>query len=130
MMNITLINDLPFISVILMHRQHRLELDNILLDTGSGGTVFPTDIVSTINILPEPGDEIHRIRGVGGVEYVFEKQIDLLQAGELKVENFIIEIGQVNYGFNIQGILGIDFLIKTGAIINLGKLELNGKLST
>ncbi len=36
----------------------------------------------------------------------------------------MIEIGQIDYGFNIQGILGIDFLIETNAIIDLGKRQL------
>jgi hypothetical protein len=123
-MNIKLINGLPFVSLILRHNQSQLKLDNILLDTGSGGTVFSIDIVSAIDILPSPSDEIHRIRGVGGVEYVFEKIIDSIELGDLKVENFVIEIGQIDYGFNIQGILGIDFLIETNAVIDLGKREL------
>ena len=86
-MNIKLINGLPFVSLILRHNQSQLKLDNILLDTGSGATLFPIDIVSAIDILPSPSDEIHSIRGVGGVEYVFEKRIDSIELGDLKVEN-------------------------------------------
>jgi len=127
-MNITLIQGLPFISATLHYRSRHLRIDNVLLDTGSGGTIFPIDIVSSIDILPEYSDEIHRIRGVGGVEYVFEKRVDLLEVGNLKIENFAIEIGQINYGFNIQGILGINFLTKTNAVIDLGELKISSRL--
>jgi predicted aspartyl protease len=129
-MNITLIEGLPFVSATLQYRNQSLKIDNILLDTGSGGTIFSIDIVSSINILPEHDDEIHRISGVGGIEYVFEKKVDFLKVGDLKIENFVIEIGQVNYGFNIQGILGINFLAKTNAIIDLGEFMLSSKLFT
>ena len=123
-MNINFINGLPFISVTLRHDGHQLVLDNILLDTGSAGTIFSIDKLSDMNITPNKDDQIHRIRGVGGVEYVFEKKIDLIKVGNLKVENFSIEIGQVDYGFNIQGILGVNFLKETRAIINFDMLEL------
>jgi hypothetical protein len=117
-------NGLPFISVVLTHHHSQIKLDNILLDTGSAGTIFSIDNLSTINILPNENDKIHRIRGVGGVEYVFEKIIDIIEVGDLKLENFPIEIGQVNYGFNIQGILGVNFLKETNATINFEKLKL------
>ncbi|EDN71183.1 conserved hypothetical protein [Beggiatoa sp. PS] len=76
-------------------------------------------------MLPEPNDRIREICGIGGREYVFSKTIDPLVSGELVIENFKIEIGDMNYGIDMDGILGIDFLLQSQAIINLEKLELN-----
>ncbi len=124
-MKIEIQNGLPFVSVVLIYRNKNLHLDNVLLDTGSSGTIFPIDRVESIGLQPEPKDEIHRIRGVGGSEYVYQKQIDKLSIGNLNVRNFVIEIGPVDYGFNIQGIIGTDFLIKSKALLDFFHYELS-----
>jgi hypothetical protein len=41
------------------------------------------------------------------------------------VTDFEIEVGGMSYGFEIDGILGMDFLTKAGAIINLRDLHLD-----
>ena len=78
----------------------------------------------TIGLTYEPDDKVHRIRGVGGTEFVFAKRVDRLGVGELQVNDFQIEIGAMDYGFDIDGIIGMDFLIQVGAIIDLAKLEM------
>lgn len=72
----------------------------------------------------EPDDRVHRIRGVGGTEFVFTKRVDCLAVSELQVNDFQIEVGAMNYGFERDGIIGIDFLIQVGAIIDMAKLEM------
>jgi len=39
--------------------------------------------------------------------------------GERRLETFLIEIGGMEYGFAINGILGMDFLIQAGVVLNL-----------
>ena len=51
-------------------------------------------------------------------------RIDQLASGELVVTNFEVEIGAMNYGIELDGICGLDFLLQCRAIIDLGKLEL------
>jgi hypothetical protein len=55
---------------------------------------------------------------------VFARQVDRLQVGQRDVAQFEIEVGGMDYGFEINGILGMDFLVRTGAIINLRVLRL------
>jgi len=65
---------------------------------------------------------LNRIRGVGGTEFVFSKTVDRVALGEdLWLENFKIEVGAMDYGFNfeLEGIVGMDFLEKVGASIDL-----------
>lgn len=38
--------------------------------------------------------------------------------------DFQVEIGWMDYGFSLQGIVGLDFLLKTRAVIDLADLEL------
>jgi hypothetical protein len=91
---------------------------------GSGGTIFSADALARIGILPEPEDILHTIFGVGGSEVVFTRKVDELKAGAYSLKQFEIEIGGMDYGFDIHGILGMDFLISAGARIDLEKLEI------
>ena len=50
----------------------------------------------------EPNDVIREIRGVGGTEYVYEKYIEKIQFGSKCVENFKIQIGAMDYGFEMD----------------------------
>ncbi|HBL56151.1 MAG TPA: hypothetical protein EYO46_00060 [Candidatus Lambdaproteobacteria bacterium] len=68
---------------------------------------------------------MHRITGVGGKEFVFIKNLDRVTLGELAVQNFKVEIGTMDYGFPIDGILGLDFLSEVGAIIDLKEFEIH-----
>jgi len=40
------------------------------------------------------------------------------------VTNFAIEVGAMDYGFAIDGIIGTDFLLQVGAVIDLSRLEI------
>jgi hypothetical protein len=44
--------------------------------------------------------------------------------GELQINDFEIEVGAMDYGFEIDGIVGMDFLTQVGAIIDLAKSEI------
>ena len=124
-MKVTLRYGLPYVKASLSFRRHQLTLENNLLDTGSAGTIFSADKVGAAGIRMEPEDSIHRIRGVGGAEFVFTKQLDILSIGELHVKDFEIEVGEIDYGFPMDGILGMDFLTQVGAAIDLSRLEIS-----
>jgi predicted aspartyl protease len=123
-MNIRLGDGLPYVMVSITHHGQQLSLENVLLDTGSVGTIFPTDKVLAIGLQYEADDTVRRIRGIGGAEFVFAKKVDRLSLGELQVNNFEVEVGAMDYGFEIDGILGMDFLTQVGAVIDLAKLEI------
>jgi hypothetical protein len=125
-MKIQLVDGLPYTTVTLFHHNRQITLDNVLVDTGSAGTIFPTDQVLTIGLRLERDDIVHRIRGVGGAEFVFTKPVDVMALGGLRVNNFGIEIGAMDYGFQINGIIGMDFLLQIEAIVDLDALEIYG----
>jgi hypothetical protein len=53
---------------------------------------------------------------------VFARSVDRVEIGGRGVDGFELEIGGMDYGFAMQGILGMDFLLRTGAILNLQSL--------
>ena len=123
-MQLSLIDNLPFATITVAYMGNAIDINNVLIDTGSGTTILAADIVSSIQITPSPKDTLYTIRGVGGNEVVFSRQVDCLKMNDRSISDFEIEIGGMDYGFEINGVLGMDFLIRAGAIINLRDLEI------
>lgn len=124
MINLTYEHGLLFSELKVKFKDKELILDKVLIDTGSGGTILKTDRVFEIGIEMEPTDQIETIRGVGGSEFVFIKTIEELSLGGLNLNQFKCEIGAMDYGIEMDGIIGLDFLKEVGAIIDLEKMEI------
>lgn len=112
-------HNVPFVSATIAYHGATLLVSDILVDTGSATTMFSTDIVRPIHIVPERTDTLHTIRGVGGVDVVFMRTVDYIQVGTFRMMTVQIDIGGMDYGFDINGILGTDFLTQAGAILDL-----------
>ena len=123
-MKIRLEHGLPYITVSIEFRGKQLALENALLDTGSAGSVFAADKLLGIGLQYEPNDSIHRIRGVGGTEFVFTKTVNRLVLDQLEASHFEIEVEAMGYGFDIDGIVGMDFLAQVSALVDLAHLEI------
>ena len=80
------------------------------------------DQVDKIGITIEKEDGIETISGVGGVEFVYRKEVDKIRLGKIEIRNFNIKVGVMDYGFGINGIIGVDFLKHIKAIIDLDKM--------
>ncbi|TFE19735.1 retropepsin-like aspartic protease [Cohnella luojiensis] len=124
-MNLELINGLPFISVKVTFRDQEITLNNVLIDTGSAGTIFKAELLRSIGVYPEANDYTCAIRGIGGSEVVFFKTINTIEIEEIQLNHFEIEVGEMNYGFPINGILGFDFMQQAGIIIDTKNLEIH-----
>lgn len=123
-MRLTETYGLPFVSITIVFRGRKLKLEKVLLDTGSASTLLNADIVQEIGMVPEENDNVDIIRGVGGVEYVYTKDLDSIIVGEAILNNFQVEIGNMDYGMEIDGILGFNFLKQAGAVIDTGEMQL------
>lgn len=115
-------DNLLFTSVNICFRGVEIVIDRVLIDTGSVSTILSADKVEKAALFPEPDDPLHIIRGVGGSEVVFMKQLDFLSVTGVKLPQFAVEIGAMDYGFSINGILGMDFLLQAKAILDLKRL--------
>ncbi len=123
-MNITEIYGLPFVSMTVVFRGREIKLEKVLLDTGSASTLLNADIVQEIGMVPEGNDIVDIIRGVGSVEYVYTKYLDSIIVDETILKDFQVEIGNMDYGMEIDGILGFNFLKQAGAVIDTRELQL------
>jgi len=114
-----------FTSVNVAYQGTNTDISDVLIDTGSATSILAVDAVASISIEPVLEDVFHTIRGVGGTETVFMRHLDYLQVEQHRLFNFEIEIGGMDYGFEINGILGMDFLIRAKAIINLAEMKMD-----
>lgn len=89
-----------------------------MLDTGSAGTIFNANLVSAIGVFPEGNDVVDTIRGVGGAEYVYTKYFETIYFGTISLNNFQVEIGNMDYGMEINGIIGFDFIKAANLVID------------
>jgi len=95
-----------------------------LLDPGSASTFFSTDALSAIGLTYEPDDPLHCIHGIGGSDFVFMKRVNQASIGEREVHDFAVEVGGMDYGFQLDGLVGTDLLLAVGAVIDLATLEI------
>jgi len=125
MLPITIDHHLPFVEVRLYDNGKLLVLSQVLLDSGSAGTVFDIDALINIGIEAQPNDTIREMVGVGGgIEYVIEKTIERIEVGELVIHPFRIQVGALDYRIQMRGILGFDFLQQSGALVNFKTLQI------
>ncbi len=117
-------NGLLLTDMELTFRGQSLWIKRVLVDTGSGGTIISTDLAESIGIIAEEDDMIYRISGVGGSEFVFSKTVDSIEIGQAEIRDFPLEVGAMNYGFDLDGTIGLDFLQQIKAIINIDKLTI------
>ena len=55
---------------------------------------------------------------------MFVRQVDRLIVGGRGLSPFNIEVGSMDYGFEMHGILGMDFLKPAGALLDLSAMQL------
>lgn len=118
-------NQLPFVTVELHANGQKLILDHVLLDTGSAATIFKTEDLARLGVELQPDDPIRSMIGVGGREIVIEKHIEAVALGDLVARPFVIQMGALDYGMPLDGILGLDFLKHVNAIINFRTWTIN-----
>ena len=128
MIKIKELSELPFIETTVTFRGQSLKLENVLLDTGSAGTSFNVNKLEEIGVKPEANDVTQTIQGVGGLEFVYTKNIDQISIDdEITIHNFNVELGSMDYGLEIDGIIGYDFMKEVGLIIDLQRLNISIK---
>ncbi len=123
-MKIEVREGLPYTTAKLTHHGKTITLENVVIDTGSASTLFRTDDLLQLGIVFADDDVVEQVRGVGGAETIVAKRIETIEVGGLRLANFSVDMGAMNYGFAIDGLLGFDFLQQTGAVIDLSVMEI------
>lgn len=118
------IDGLPFVSAALTVENQQLQFNNVLIDTGAASSVFCTDKLFEFGLGLQPTDIVLEMAGIGGSERVFQRTVNSIQFGEILVNNPTVQFGEMDYGFDIDGIIGVDILVAAPVLIDFLKDEI------
>lgn len=124
MASLSIFEDLLIVPITLRAKDQEIVLPRMAIDTGSASTLLKSDDLRKINIEPPDDAMLRKIRGIGGFEQVLEFPIPYIAIDNVSLTNFTIQAGAVNYGFPMDGLLGLNFLRAVHANIDLSYLRL------
>ncbi|WP_019908819.1 retropepsin-like aspartic protease [Paenibacillus sp. HW567] len=109
------------VSLVVCFRGQALQLNDIIIDTGSSHTVFSPDVLEEIGVTYENGDSVYEAYGVGGTVPFYTKVMDYIQIDTLRIEQIEVDVGVLPKSH--KGLLGLDVLRTQGFIVDMDKLE-------
>lgn len=118
------LDGLPFVNAQLIVDNTPIQFNNVLIDTGAASSVFCTDKLFESGLGLQPTDIVLEMAGIGGSERVFQRSVDAIKFGNIVVSNPSVQFGEMNYGFDIDGIIGVDVLIAAPVLIDFLKDEI------
>ena len=115
---------LPFAEIELLNGDNDITLSKVLIDTGSATTIISIETAINLGLEPQPDDELNLVRGVGGVESVYEKHVENILLDTATLKNVKVDVGAMQYGLEIDAIIGMDVLEQAKAIVNFDEMTL------
>lgn len=98
-------------------------IGNIVIDTGAAHSMLSSDAVDDMNIRYVNGDKLVTMYGIGGEEHAFEKVLDSIRLGNIDLGSYGMHFGSLDPRGRINGLLGLDLLMKTGLVLDLKNLQ-------
>ncbi|MCF8568492.1 aspartyl protease family protein [Alicyclobacillus tolerans] len=121
-MRIEYADGLLLASLTITYKDQSKTIDRMAIDTGAAHTIVVSDAVDDIGLGFDIGDPINRSFGVGGTDYAFEKTVDSLEFGGVKMTSKPLDFGQIDW--DINGLIGLDILIPGRFVIDLDNMEI------
>ncbi len=115
---------LLLVDISLTFKGKSIVIENMVVDTGAARTLISQNVVEEIGLGVDLEDRIVTYYGIGGKEHAFRKRVDKIQVGEFTVEEMELDFNDFGYD-DINGLLGLDLLMKAGYIIDLSQLQMN-----
>jgi len=100
-------------------------VENVVVDTGAAETIISPDVVNDLGIYAELNDKVNSFYGVGGsLHNFFSKNVDILGMDTFELKDVKLDFGIIDPRGEINGLIGLDLLIKAGAIIDLKNMNI------
>ena len=116
---------LLFTSLHLSFRGNSKVIESIVIDTGAAESIISPDVVEDIGIFAEQEDSINSFYAAGGsLHNYFTKKVQEVTLGRVGLNDVPMDFGVIDPKGNINGLLGLDLLMKIGAIIDLKSLTI------
>lgn len=100
-------------------------IENVVIDTGAAETIISPDAVNDLGIYAELNDKVNSFYGVGGsLHNFFSKNVDILGMDTFELKDVKLDFGIIDPRGEINGLIGLDLLIKAGASIDLKSMNI------
>lgn len=121
-------NGLLYTSIKLINEGKYVTIDDVIVDTGAFHTIIPTDILDELGAKFSNEDKLIEAFGYGGASsYAVRKKINSISCGDIGIENFKIDFGEIDPNERVNGLLGLDFLREAKIILDLDELVVYSK---
>lgn len=111
---------LLYTSIELKFQEKSIIIEDVIIDTGASHTIIATEYLEEMDIPFLDDDELVKATGYGGmVCYSVRKRLDEVRCGNLVINNIKLDFGVIDPEDRINGLIGLDFLIGVGSIIDL-----------
>ena len=112
---------LIFIPITLGYNSKSYQVTDCILDTGSAGTVIDIDL---IGFNPKIPGILKRLHGIGGHQDVVAQQVDFIKIENCRLENILVEFGDLKNSYGINGILGTHLLRFMNLYLNFNQQKI------
>ncbi|MDM8561138.1 hypothetical protein [Candidatus Parabeggiatoa sp. HSG14] len=112
---------LIFIPITLGYNSKIYQVTDCILDTGSAGTVIDVDL---IEFNPKIPGILKRLYGIGGHQDVVAQQVGFIKIENCRLENILVEFGDIKNSYGIKGILGTNLLRFMNFYLNFNQREI------
>lgn len=122
-MKLTYRDGLLFTSIKLRYQGKTAVIDNVVVDTGASSCIIEPLAIESLGIVFTKEDEIETFFGVNGMYNYVKRTANSIIVDDMSLDNFNFYIGSVEN--NINGLIGLDFLVNMNAIIDLKQMEIH-----
>lgn len=120
MINLKLKHSLLFCELDITINNKEIHLNSVLIDTGSATTLINSDYISL-----DGSEKFINIYGVGGYEAVVNKHFDTISLNNIPLNNTVLSVGELDYGIDIDMLIGLDLLKLLNADISISNMTLH-----
>lgn len=109
---------LLYTSIEIEHKGKNIVVNDIIVDTGAFHTIISPDFLEELQAEFTNEDMLIEAYGYGGASsYTVRKRIDTISCGDIRLNDFRIDFGQIDPDEKVNGLLGLDFFRESGIVL-------------
>ena len=121
-------NGLLYAEAEIKYNSKSVRVSDVIIDTGAFHTIILSDYLEELEVEFKEEDELVKSSGYGGVQISsVRKRIDEIRIGDIFIQDCKIDFGIIDPFERVNGLIGLDFLLKARIIVDLVDLSIYEK---
>ncbi len=120
MVKLTFKHGLLYTDIALFHKGKEVVVKDVIVDTGASHSIISPIFLEELNTEYSLDDEIVNAFGLGGTMCSsLRKNMDKVTCGNININKFKVDFGEIDPNDRVNGLLGLDFLKGASVIIDV-----------